>query len=225
MKETPFVRSDRQIETSLCNTASVAARNFEAIDDALAAHAPRAPGMPLTRQLLLLALIFVLVDICERHALGIPGVARFALDVGGAIVPICLWGLLGLGVTRSASIATALASTRPLRKLGILVAVATGAACATSAVNEFGVGTAPWLPWTLVGTVAFVMAKQQSVFVAFAAGVIGCFVGGDILHVWAFRVHPGCVAVMGGMGVVDAAPIMGFLAVSTAGVLNLLEEV
>lgn len=145
----------------------------------------------------------------------------YALDIGGAVVP------LGVAIYLIAT-----AGTGKERVRAIIAAIVTGAAIfaaetfipGDAGLRGFVIDIDPvWLPAIIAAIVGYIAGRsRRSAFIAGISGVVLADIGAGIQNIVAGRV--GSTVVIGGAGALDAVVIGGVLAVVLAEIFGELRE-
>jgi len=123
-----------------------------------------------------------------------------AINVGGAIVPLCLCGYL----------ATVLPSLWPV---GVATAVMTAVSKALArVVPGRGIVLPVFVPPVLSALLALLLAPGFAAPCAFISGTAGTVMGADVLNLRRLKGFPGMVSI-GGAGVFDGIFLVGIVAV------------
>ena len=161
------------------------------------------PKMGIARRLVIPAFVGTLIGGLFNVPIWRSGNATLAVNVGGAIIPLCT----SIYLLRKA----------PLLKTALAVAAVATVSAFLSNVEAGGaitirVGIAPL---AAVG-VALILAGRNAPQVAFISGTIGVTIGGDLIHLGeAFHGGAGYLAI-GGRGVFDGIFTTGIIAASLA---------
>lgn len=124
----------------------------------------------------------------------------FAVNVGGAIIPLCL----------SVYLATVVPS---LWQIGVATAImAVVAKAMARVVPGRGIVLPVFVPPVLSALLALLLAPGFSAPCAYVAGTVGTLIGADLLNLHRLRGFPGVVSI-GGAGVFDGIFLVGIVAV------------
>lgn len=123
-----------------------------------------------------------------------------ALNVGGALVPLCL-SLYLLTVVPS------------MWEVGVATAVmAVVAKLSARVIPGRGIVLPMFIPPILSALVAIVLAREFAAPVAYIAGTLGTLIGADLLNLNRIQRFPGMVSI-GGAGLFDGIFLVGIVAV------------
>ena len=132
------------------------------------------------------------------------GRTEIAINVGGALVPLCVsvWVLVRTRTYARAAIATAIVS-------GVVYHFAT-------VEPGVGIGVPTLVPGILAALIASVLDRRRSPAIAFVAGTLGCLIGADLLNLPKIGLMQAPVASIGGAGTFDGVFVSGLIAVLLA---------
>ena len=164
------------------------------------------PKMGIPRRLVIPAFVAILIGGFFNVPIWRSGNATIAVNVGGAIIPLCI----SVYLLRNAPLPrTALAVAAVATVSGLLANVEANGAI------TLRVGIAPLA--TVV--VALILAGRNAPQVALISGTIGVMIGGDLVHLRE-AAHTGAAYLpIGGRGVFDGIFTTGIIAASLAGLL------
>ncbi|MFZ0552403.1 MAG: DUF1614 domain-containing protein [Steroidobacteraceae bacterium] len=135
-----------------------------------------------------------------------------ALNVGGAIVPVCL--------------SLYLLVKHRLFLLGALGTVLVAAVCHFLAqpVRGFGIALPIFVPIIATAIIAIALSRRRAAPLAYIIGSLGVLIGADLLNLGAVQSLGAPVASIGGAGTFDGIFVTGLMAVLWAGLSRYLHD-
>lgn len=123
-----------------------------------------------------------------------------AVNVGGAVIPVCL------------SLYLLVHSHTPIRMLLALAAVTYIVYRIARPVPGVGIATPMFIPPVAAALVSLILNPNMAAPTAYVAGTLGTLIGADILHLDKLREIKAPVASIGGAGTFDGIFLTGILA-------------
>lgn len=135
-----------------------------------------------------------------------------AINVGGAIIPVCLSVYLLL--------------KHRLFLLGAIGTLLVAAVCHTLArpVAGFGIALPIFVPIIATAIIAIALSRRRAAPLAYISGSLGTLIGADLLNLGAVQSLGAPVASIGGAGTFDGVFVTGLLAVLWAGLSRYLHD-